>query len=284
MYGKLQQKTSINGKAESTLNNYARCLSHLALHYQCSPEVLDMEQVEEYLYHLKKMNHTPSESFFKHTVYGLRYVYRMLNMKDKHISLPAIARQNKLPVVMSPHEVKVMLKTPKYLKHRLILATLYDCGLRCFELRNVQLTDVDFNRMMLHVRQGKGRKDRYVPMSKHLIRGLQTYISADGPVTWLFNGLPDEDGKPTAYSQRGIQWIVLQTKKEAGLEKPITTHTFRHSYATHLLENGLDLVSIKELLGHSQIETTMLYLHVAKSGRQKLFSPLEKLYPPKETT
>ena len=279
LYGKLQQKTSVSGKAESTLNNYARCLAHLALHFDCSPELLDIEQVEEYLHHLKKMHSTPSESFFKHTVYGLRYVYRMLGMKDKHISLPAIARQKKLPVVMSAEEVRLMLKTPHYLKHRLILATLYDCGLRCFELRKVKLTDVDFNRKMLHVREGKGRKDRYVPLSEHLLRGLKKYIQTDGPSIWLFNGQPDEDGKPTAYSQRGIQWIVLQTKKEAGIEKPITTHTFRHSYATHLLENGLDIVSIKELLGHAHIETTMLYLHVAKSGRQKPFSQVDKLYP-----
>lgn len=243
-----------------------------------------MEQVEDYLHHLKKNHRTPSESFFKHTVYGLRYVYRMLGMKDKHISLPAIERQKKLPVVMSTEEVRLMLKTPSYLKHRLILATLYDCGLRCFELRNVKLTDVDFNRKMLHVRQGKGRKDRYVPLSDHLIRGLKKYITTDGPVTWLFNGQPDQDGKPTPYSQRGIQWIVSQTKKEAGLEKEITTHTFRHSYATHLLDNGLDLLSIKELLGHAHIETTMLYLHVAKSGRQKPFSPLDKLYPQQKTT
>lgn len=182
---------------------------------------------------------------------------------------------------MSAEEVRLMLKTPSYLKHRLILATLYDCGLRCFELRKVKLTDVDFNRKMLYVQEGKGRKDRYVPISEHLLRGLKKYIETDGPQIWLFNGLPDQDGKPTAYSQRGIQWIVRQTKKEAGLEKEITTHTFRHSYATHLLENGLDLVSIKELLGHAHIETTMLYLHVAKSGRQKTFSPLDKLYPPK---
>jgi site-specific recombinase XerD len=281
LYGKLQQKTTISGKAESTFNNYARCLAHLALYYKCSPEQLDVEQVEDYLYYLKKQHSTPSESFFKHTVYGLRYVYRMLGMDARRISLPQIERQKKLPVVMSAEEVRLMLKTPKYLKHRLILATLYDCGLRCFELRKVELRDVDFDRKMLHVREGKGRKDRYVPLSDHLIRGLKTYIKVDGPQGWLFNGQPDEEGKPTAYSQRGIQWIVKQTRKELGLEKPITTHTFRHSYATHLLENGLDLVSIKELLGHAHIETTMIYLYVAKSGRQKPFSPLDKLYPPK---
>jgi integrase/recombinase XerD len=99
-------------------------LAHLALHFNCSPEQLDLEQVEEYLHHLKKMQSTPSDSFFKHTVYGLRYVYKMLGLKVKHISLPSIERQKKLPVVMSASEVRLMLKTPKYLKHRIILAML----------------------------------------------------------------------------------------------------------------------------------------------------------------
>jgi len=187
-------KTSISGKSESTLNNYARCLAHLALHYNCSPEQLDLEQVEGYLHHLKKLHSTPSDSFFKHTVYGLRYVYRMLGMNDRRISLPQIERQKKLPVVMSAAEVRLMLKTPKYLKHKMILAVLYDCGLRCFELRKVELRDVDFDRKMLHVREGKGRKDRYVPLSEHLIRGLKTYIKVDVPQIWLFNGQPDEAG------------------------------------------------------------------------------------------
>lgn len=153
LYGKLQQKTAISGKSESTLKNYARCLAHLALHYDCSPEQLDFEQVEEYLHHLKKIQSTPSDSFFKHTVYGLRFVYKMLNLKDKHISLPTIAKSQKLPVVMSAGEVRLMLKTPKILKHRIILAMLYDCGLRCFELRKVKITDVDLERKMLHVRE-----------------------------------------------------------------------------------------------------------------------------------
>lgn len=277
----LQRKFTVSGKSSSTITNYLRCLAHLAVHYDCSPELLDVEQVEAYLFMLKKEHHTPSESFFKHTVYGLRSVYKTLGIKNKHIALPSIERSNKLPVVMSKKEVRLMLCTPKLLKHRLILGLLYGCGVRCFELRNIQLKDLDFDRKTLHVRQGKGRKDRYLPLPDMLIRGLLNYIDADNPEIWLFNGNPDKDGKPTPYSQNGIQWIVRQTKKEIQNKKEITTHTFRHSYATHLLEDGLDLFTIKDLLGHAGIETTLVYLHIAQLDKKRVFSPLDKLYPKK---
>lgn len=256
----------------------------MALHLKGSPEQLDLEEIEGYLHHLKTMHSSPSESFFKHTVYGLRYVYRMLGMQDKRISLPSIKKDKKLPIVMSVEEVKRILKTPNFLKHRLILAMLYDCGLCCFELRQLKLIDLNFDRKQLHVKQGKGKKDRYVPLSNHLIGGLKKYISAEGPVAWLFNGRPDAQGNARPYSQRGVEWVVKYARQDAGINKPVTAHTFRHSYATHLLELGLDLVSIKEVLGHSHIQTTMLYLHVAQCGRQTAFSPFDKIYEAKPSS
>nr|WP_240463090.1 tyrosine-type recombinase/integrase [Mesonia aquimarina] len=238
---------------------------------------MDEEQILDYLHVLKSKNKTPSESFFKHTVYGLRYLYRIYDLDVKRIVLPAIKRSKRLPVVLSQKEVKQVLKTPKLLKHRLILALLYGCGLRCFELRNLELKDLDFDRKTLHVRQGKGRKDRYVPLSIILIRGLKRYITAEHPRRWVFNG-NDKTGKAVPLSTRGVQWVVREARKHSGIPKEITTHSFRHSYATHLLEMGLDIMSIKELLGHADIQTTLVYLHVAQLGRQKPFSPLDKLY------
>lgn len=127
---------------------------------------------------------------------------------------------------------------------------------------------------------GKGRKDRYVPLSKHLCRGLRNYIDNEKPHRWLFNG-NNADGEVVAYSQRGVQWVVREARKAASLNKEVTAHTLRHTYATHLLEDGLDIVSIKELLGHAHIETTLIYLHVSQMGRRKAFSPLDTLYPDK---
>jgi len=193
------------------------------------------------------------------------------------VILPSIERPKKLPVVLNQREIKQLLKTPKLLKHRLVLAMLYGCGLRNFELRNLQRKDLDFDRKMLHVRQGKGRKDRYVPLSEMHIRGLKKYLLAENPVTWCFTG-NDKTGNPVKISSQEVQWIVREARKRSGIPKEINAHILRHSYATHLLEMGLDIMSIKDLLGHADIQTTLIYLHVAQSGRQKPFSPLDRLY------
>ena len=192
-----------------------------------------------------------------------------------------IKRTNKLPVVLSKEETRRLLIAPTLLKRRILIGLLYGCELRCFQARNVRLKDIDYDRKSLHVIQGKGKKDRYVPLSDHLIRGLKKYILAEQPQEWLFNGKPDGmaggdfDGR---YSQRGVQWAVKQAKKAAGIIKDINVHTLRHTFATHLLEDGLDIMSIKDLLGHQCIDTTLVYLHIAQSGRIKPFSPLDTLY------
>lgn len=249
----------------------------MALHFNCCPTELDSEQVLDYLHFCQQQHKTPSESFFKHTVYGLRAAYRLKGMDAKRISLPSIERSKKLPVVLSQSEIKLLLRTPKLLKHRLILGLLYDCGLRCFELRNIELQDLDFDRKMLHIRQGKGRKDRYVPLGNLLIKGLKTYLQSARPQKWLFTG-NNYKGEVVGLSQHGVYWVVSEARKKSAIQKPITAHTLRHSYATHLLEMGLDIVSLKEVLGHSTIETTMVYLHVSQLGRQLTFSPLDKVY------
>jgi len=281
LLAEFQKKISISGKSMSTFKNYARNLAKMALHFEQLPTELDTDQINDYLYLLQQEHNTPSDSYFKHSVYGLRFIFRMYGLKDKRIELPSIKKEKKLPVVLSREEVKRLLKAPKYLKHRVLLGLLYGCGLRCFEVRNLKIADLDFDRKMLHVRQGKGKKDRYLPLSDILIRGLKNYIDAEKPDTWLFNGKPEGRAGgdfDSRYSQRGVQWAVNQARKEAGIIKEMTVHTLRHTYATHLLEDGLDIITIKELLGHECIDTTMIYLHVAQSGRKKPFSPLDTLY------
>lgn len=204
-------------------------------------------------------------------------------MKDKHISLPQIEGSKKLPVVLSQNEIKTFINTPKLLKHRLILSLLYDYGLRRFELLNLQVADLDFDRKTIHIRQGKGRKDRYVPLGYLLIKGLQTYLLTEKPSRWMFTG-NDRSGKTVPFSKGGLQWVIKKTREDSGINKQITAHTLRHSYATHLLEMGLDIVSLKEVLGHSCIETTMLYLHIARLGKQQAFSPLDRVYKYRSTT
>jgi len=200
-----------------------------------------------------------------------------MGLDSQGISLPSIKSPKKLPVVLSHDEVKRLLNTPALLRHRLILAMLYGCGLRRFELLNIKLQDVDLDRAMLHIREGKGRKDRYVPLGIHLSRGLQTYIGSEHPYVWLFNG-KDSTGQLQQFSSTGVQWVIKQTAKRANIKKHVTSHVIRHTYATHLLEMGLDIMTLKELLGHSDIQSTLVYLHIAQLGRERAFNPIDKLY------
>lgn len=276
-YKKLRRSVEISGKSQSTLTNYSRCLAHMALHLQSDLLELDDDAILDYLYHLKKKHKTPSDSFFKHTVYGLRYLYRLYEKDSSRIILPSIERPKKYPVVLSHQEVKALLKAPTLLRHRLIIGLLYGCGLRNHELCSLKITDLDLERQMLHVREGKGRKDRYVPLCNMLIRGIKKYLDAEHPVEYLFNG-KGRTGEYVAMSARGVQWAIREAKRNSGIKKQVTAHCLRHTYATHLLEMGTDIVTLKELLGHAHIDTTMEYLHVAKIGRTTAYSPLEKLY------
>ena len=275
---KIDQNFSINGKAKSTLRNYKRCLAHLALHYKTNPINLGEEAINDYLFHCKSLHKTPSESFFKHTIYGLRAVYKIYGLTALRVKLPQIKRQNKLPIVLSKNEVRQFIASPKYLKHKLIIAMLYGCGLRNYELCDLEQKDLDFDRKTVFIKKKKGNYDRYVPLSDILIRGLTNYFKTENPIRWVFNSQVTKNGEPGAITSRGIQWAVNEAKNKVSTKKKVTPHTFRHSYATHLLEDGLDIMSIKDLLGHACIETTLIYLHVSNLGKKPKFSPLDTLY------
>lgn len=268
----LERAINVSGKSKSTFTNYSRHLAHLALHYGLLPTDLDNEQVLDYL-HLVKAEGSPSATFFKFTVYGMRYACRLRGLSYLQFSLPSIKRGEKLPVVLNATEVKALLKACDLLKHRLLIGLCYGCGLRCAEVRNLAISDMDIERAMIHVRQGKGKKDRMLPMGAMLARGITAYIQAEKPRKYLFEGNNGE-----AYSQRGAQWAISQAVKKAGIAKQVSLHTLRHTYATHLLEQGINILTIKELLGHAHIETTMIYLHLARPSANMAFSPIDTLY------
>lgn len=252
----------------------------MALHFNCDPTGLSLEQVEDYLLYLKEKA-TPSQSYFKHTIYGLRFAFRLQGKEALALKLPQLKRQKDLPVVLSQQEIKRLIAAPKYLKHRVMLATLYGCGLRMSELQKLELKDLDFDRMQVHIRDSKYGKSRYVVMSQLLKRGLLLYIKSVAPIKYVFNGNQRDRDFPVSISSRGVQWVVRVNSKSCGIKKQVTTHTLRHTFATHLLEMGLDLVSIKEQLGHESVMTTMIYLKVASLNRSRAFSPLDKLYEKK---
>jgi len=249
----------------------------MGLRLKCDLLELDDEAILDYLHYLKRKHKTPSDSFFKHTVYGLRYLYRIFERTASRVILPSIDRPRKLPVVLSQEEVRRLLKAPKLLRHRLVLALLYGCGLRNFELCKLKIADIDLDRQTLHIRQGKGRKDRYVPLCDLLIRGIRAHLESDNPVEYLFNG-KSRTADYTPLTARGVQWAIREARRASGIKKQVTAHSLRHSYATHLLEMGTDIMTLKDLLGHQDIQTTLIYLHVARVGRKPAFSPLEKLY------
>lgn len=272
LYKELERSVNISGKTESTLVNYSRHLAHLALHYNTLPTELDSEQVLDYL-HLVKRDGSPSATFFKFTVYGMRYACRMRGLPYQQFSLPKIKASNKMPVVLSAEEVRALIKACDLLKHKLLLSLCYGCGLRCAEVRTLKVAHVDTKRGLIHVSQGKGKKDRMLPMGTMLKRGIEKYLEAEKPRTYLFEGYNGE-----ALSQRGTQWIIAQAVKKTGIVKEVSLHSLRHTYATHLLEQGVNILTIKALLGHAHIETTMIYLHLARPSAHLAFSPMDTLY------
>jgi len=249
----------------------------MAIHFKCDPTNLNFEQVQDYLLFLKETK-TPSQSYFKHTIYGLRFAFRLQGKEALALRLPKLERQKNLPVVLSQQEIKLMLKTPQYLKHRVMLGLLYGCGLRLRELQNLELKDLDFHRMQVHIRNSKYGKSRYVILGQALKIGLLKYIESVKPIKYVFNGNQRDRDFPVKISARGVQWVVRQTRKNCDIKKQVTTHTLRHTFATHLLEMGLDLVSIKQQLGHASVQTTMIYLQVARLNKTRAFSPIDKLY------
>ena len=274
LYQELDDKVRLSGQSPSTLKNYARKLAQLSLHFGKLPQHISEKELNRYLAQLARQSKTPSLSDFKFMVYGLRYCYRLLGMNEKAVKLPQIKHTGKLPVVLNYQECKALFAAPELLKHRVLLAFMYSAGLRAREVSRLLISDIDTGRMMIHIRQSKYNKDRYVTLSPLVLKGLRKYYYACQPVEYLFNG--NTQGSPL--SVRGMQWALREAVKKCKLQKGITLHTLRHSYATHLLEYGMDIVSIKESLGHERIETTLIYLHVARPNRSNLFSPFDRLY------
>jgi site-specific recombinase XerD len=282
LIGRFERSISILGRSPSTFKNYSMHVAAISLHFGKTPLELDQEQIHEYLFMLQKRSVTPSQTYFKHTVYGLRFLLKSEGLPYSFLHLPEIKKSTKLPDLLSKQEVWAMLKACTLLKHKVLIGLLYGCGLRCLEVRSIRLQDLDFDRRQLKVVQGKGKKDRYVPLSEHLIRGLKKFISAEKPQEYLFGGvnIVDRAGGDfdSRYSQKGVQWAVKEASKKAGIKKDVHVHTLRHTCATHLLEDGLDIVSVKNFLGHENIETTMIYLHVAQLNTKAVFSPLDTLF------
>ena len=272
-FAKFEQQMVIGGYSSSTLYNYSRSVARISLHFKKSLLDLDHEEVNQYLFVLAKEKKA-SSTYFKHAVYGLRFFFRLYDLEDRVIKLPTISNDKKLPTVFSREELKRLFAAPQRLKQRVILSLIYSAGLRVGEVCALKITDIDSDRMQIKIRNSKGNKDRYVELSKTILIGLRKYVASNKPKEYLFNG--KIKGQPLGHS--AVQQSFRLAIKVANINKDACVHTLRHTYATHLLEDGIDIVTIKEALGHSNIETTMMYLHVAKIGRTNAHSPFDTLY------
>lgn len=215
-----------------------------------------------------------SNSYQNQAVNAIKLFYSRItdkNLEPGELERPK--REHRLPNVLSLQEVGQILDSSPNLKHRMMLTVIYACGLRSNELLQLKLTDVDSKRHFLHIRQAKGKKDRYVPIPDKLILELREYYKQYKPKIWLFEG--HEEGH--RYSARSLQLVLKKVLKRAKFKKPVTLHWLRHSFATHLLENGTDIRYIQVLLGHNSPKTTMIYTHVSEISISKIKNPYEDL-------
>ena len=278
VFDTLHTHTTLRGQSQSTFENYMHRIAHVSLHFNRLPEHISEEELNQYLVSLALSAQSPSRSTFKHAVYGLRYYYRYVGLSERAVNLPSLKKELKLPVILNRRELRVLFKAPHLLKHRVILTLIYSAGLRSCEAINLKLADIDFERMVLHIKQSKYKKDRMLPLSDYMAQGLKEYISLEHPQTWLFNGKTSAE----PYSDKGMGWVFREALKKTTIQKQVSIHSLRHSYATHLIEDGLNIVTVKDLLGHSKIETTMVYLHIAQCPLVQAHSPFDTLYPEKK--
>lgn len=268
------QKLVINGRSRSTHENYLRQMAKLALFYGRTPLELSTSELEEYLYHLIQKD-TESQSSFKHLVYGLRKLYALFGLEQLELALPPIKRPGTLPVVFSHSEVKQVLLAGEHMHERVLFGLFYDTGVRIHEMVNVRIEDLDLERQQLHVRKTKTKRERYVPVSGHATRGISKHLKLNKPKDYLFEN-PRRKGVPL--SETGIRTLMKDTLAKTDIRKKASPHTFRHTFATHQLEAGLDIMSVKELMGHASITSTLVYLQIAQLDTVKKRGCLEILY------
>ena len=262
----------VRGLAENTVRSYLQSVTGLARHYRRGPERISAQEVQEYLLFLHEERGLSWKSC-NCVRHGILFLFRItLGIPDPHFYVPGAKTPSRLPEILNDEELVRLFSVTRNLKHRAVLMTAYAAGLRASEIGRLQVTDIDSARMCLRIEQGKGNKDRYVPLSPRLLKQLRRYWRQDRPQPWLF---PNHLGRPM--SRTGPAYIYELAKKKAGIRKAGGIHTLRHCYATGLLEAGAELPVIQRHLGHNSIRSTMRYLHLAHEKTSATPSPLDLL-------
>jgi site-specific recombinase XerD len=254
----------LRGLSKRTQESYVRAVQQLAEYYHKSPEQITEEELRQYLLYLQNVKQVSPSSCIV-ALCGIKFLYQYtLHRAWPTLTFVRPALPQKLPVILSVEEVQRLLSCLRRPHYRVCLSTIYSCGLRLLEGVQLQVSQIDSSRMALHIRQGKGRKDRYVPLPQRTLALLRGYwLSHRNPV-WLFPSSKD-GGMATAtcaINPSGVQKALRKARQESGLSKPATVHTLRHSWATHLLEAGVNLRLIQAWLGHNSLNTTAIYTHL----------------------
>lgn len=257
----------------NSIETYVNAFRQFLLYFKEQDiDVLTEKQIEQYI-NLQVTERKISISYQKQLVASIKFWYIGVLGRKMHLDYLYPDRSEfKIPKVFSQQDIKTMLDACENIKHKAILATIYSCGLRLSELVNLKIKDVDSTQMTVTVRQSKGNRDRVVVLSEKLLFLLRDYFVEYKPKEYLFEG--QSGGK---YSERSVQQVLKQTLAKAKINKEGSVHTLRHSYATHLIEQGTDIRFIQELLGHKSIKTTLIYTHLTDAAKRKIKSPLDNL-------
>jgi len=267
---RMVEDMQLHGLSEKTQEAYVGAVRQLAEHYGKSPQHISDEELRQYFLHLTNVKQL-SPSTIRVALYGIKFLFQHTLRKEwPTLDLVRPRREKKLPVVLSVAEVRQILGIIRRPRYRVCLSTIYACGLRVSEGVHLQVRDIDSDRMMVHVRHGKGAKDRYVLLPVPTVEMLRCYWRTHRHPEWLFPA-PTKSGVPLSTATKpmsvsGVQRAFKAALQESGIQKDASVHTLRHSYATHLLEVGVNLRVIQAYLGHSSPKTTAIYTHLTRKA------------------
>lgn len=271
------QAMTIRGFSRRTHESYVHAMLGLAKHYRRSPDELSVEEVQSYVAHLMTERQR-SFSTCNVVVSAYRFLIGVvLQRSNVALEVPYSKQPQRVPEILSREEVALLVESPPNPKHRLLLATIYACGLRVSEALRLKVADVDRGRMTVRIEQGKGRKDRVVPLSRRLLVQMEAHWQKETPRVWLF---PNRAGtRPMDITV--AQKVYTLAKLRTGITKVGGIHGLRHAFATHLIEAGVDVPTVQQLLGHRSVTTTMRYFHISQNRLGSLRSPLDLLDGPR---
>ena len=269
---RMTEALQIRGYSPDTVTAYFAHARGFLKHTQKDPSAVHFEDVWRYLVHLKN-ERMLAGSTINQALFGIRFLYLEVLDKSWDKKLRCHKHRRKLPVVLTREEVRSLFEATDDFKNRAVLMTMYSAGLRVREATNLHCRDIESPKMRIHIRNGKGQKERYTMLSKKLLDSLRQYWKVYRPREVLFFGI-DRD---RSIHVRTIQRAFNKSRDRAGIRKPASCHSLRHSFATHLLENGTNIRYIQELLGHKSIQSTLVYLKVTPQSVSSVQSPLDQL-------